>query len=98
MRDAGRWRCSGRNTPGHIPTTAQPFRSAGLGSEGPGGSRLRLGWQMGATEAGARVSLRGEGEERLKIRGQRNRAGVFVCNVHINPSLLQLLNSLHFNF
>lgn len=53
---------------------------------------------MGATEAGARVSLRGEGEERLKIQGQRNRAGVFVCDVHINPSLLQLLNSLHFNF
>lgn len=51
---------------------------------------------MGATEAGARVSLRGEGGDSRS--GDRNRAGLFVCDVHINPSLLQLLNSLHFNF
>ena len=64
-----------------------------LGAPGSG-----LGGGMGATEAGTRVSLRGEGEERLKTGGQRDRAGVFACDVCINPSLLQLLNSLHFHF
>lgn len=37
-----------------------------------------LGGGMGATEAGARVSLRGEGEERLKIGGQEQSWSVCV--------------------
>ena len=45
--------------------TKQRRPEGGLGAPDSG-----LGGGMGATEAGARVSLRGEGEERLKIGGQ----------------------------
>lgn len=55
-----------------------------------------LGGGMGATEAGARVSLRGEGEERLKIGGQEQSWSVCVMFTLI-PPCYNSLNSLHFN-